>query len=781
MVPLARRFRRALVPLGQWFRWPVATNCGHNTHLMRRALVLLLAALAAACGSRAKEPRNLLLVSLDTTRADRLGSYGWTAARTPALDAIAARGLRFTQARTVTPLTLPAHASLLTGTFPAWHGVRDNGGFYLGEEQLTLAEVLKERGFRTGAFVASFVLDGRWGTAQGFGRYFDDFDLSRHEGQGMDAVQRPGDQVVDQALRWLSEDREKPFFAWVHLYDPHTPYEAPEPWRSQFPATPSGAYDAEIAFMDAQVGRLVEALRAEGRLEQTVVVAVGDHGESLGEHEEQAHGFFVYDATVHVPLLVAGPGVAAGVVPDPVRVIDVMPTALEALGAPVPAAVQGTSLLAAAGRGGLVALSESFFPRFHYGWSELTAVTDGRYKLVRAPRPELYDLQGDPGETRDLASAEPSRVAAMLRATDALLARVTRTQAAAGPQAVDPETEERLRALGYVGSSATARVMEERPRADPKDRIGLYNQLKLAGSDSAEGRLDAAVSRVRDALATDPEIVEGWTLLGNFLVKQERYAEAADQYRKALELDPEHQGATFSLALTYKHLGLLPEAEAGFERARSLDPRGGRAVFQLADLAMRRRDFARAESLLRDALQRRVDRPAFQVKLGECLLEMQRAPDAERVLREALAARPDVPGGQYNLGLAREAQGDPAGAAEAYAAELRRDPKAHRAAFNLGKLMLRAGRAREGVERFRASVEAQPTFGTGYLYLAKALYEAGELGAAEQAARRGLASSPEPGTAPLGHLVLADVYTRQGRTAEARREVQAAKRARTRG
>jgi arylsulfatase A-like enzyme/tetratricopeptide (TPR) repeat protein len=748
---------------------------------MRRTLVLLLAGFAVGCAGRAPEAQNVLLVSLDTTRADRLGSYGWSAARTPVLDAIAARGLRFTQARTVTPLTLPAHASLLTGTFPAWHGVRDNGGFYLGEEQVTWAETLQQKGFRTGAFVASFVLDGRWGTAQGFDRYFDDFDLSRHEGQGMDAVQRRGDAVVDQALRWLAEDRAKPFFAWVHLYDPHTPYEAPEPWRSQFPATASGAYDAEIAFMDAQVGRLIEALRADGRLDRTVVVAVGDHGESLGEHEEQAHGFFVYDATVHVPLLVAGPGITAAVVDDPVRIVDVMPTALGALGVAAPAVVQGASLLQPAGRQGLVSLSESFFPRYHYGWSELTAVTDGRFKLVRAPRPELYDLHADPGETRDLAGVNTSRVAAMQRATDALLARVSGKAAAQGPQAVDPETEERLRALGYVGSSATARVLEDRPRADPKDRISLYNQLKLAGTDSAEGRLDAAVARVREALATDPEIVEGWTLLGNFLVKQERYEDAAEQYRRALALDPEHQGATFSLALTYKHRGLLKEAETGFERARSLDPRGGRAVFQLADLAMRRQDHARAEALLREALGRRVDRPAFQVKLGECLLEMQRAPEAEKVLREALAARPDVPGGQYNLALAREAQGDPAGAAEAYAAELRRDGKAHRAAFNLGKLLLRAGRARESAERFRASVDAAPTFGTGWLYLAKALFEVGDLPGAEAAARRGLASAPEPGTAPLGHLVLADLYTAQGRPKEAQKELQAAKKARTRG
>src|SRR5262245_40398482 len=213
-----------------------------------------------------QKARNLLLVSIDTLRADHLGCYGYAGAQTPRLDGLATRGLRFAQATTVVPLTLPAHSSLLTGTFPAWHGVRDNGGFYLGEDQTTLAEVLKAKGFRTGGFVGAFVLDRRWGIAQGFDRFFDEFDLEKFgDAQSMEAIQRPGSEVVDRALEWLGAERERPFFAWVHLYDPHTPYDAPEPWKSRFPATPSGAYDAEIAASDAQVGRLLDLLETDGR------------------------------------------------------------------------------------------------------------------------------------------------------------------------------------------------------------------------------------------------------------------------------------------------------------------------------------------------------------------------------------------------------------------------------------------------------------------------------------------------------------------------------------
>ena len=295
----------------------------------------------------------MLLVSIDTLRADRLGSYGYAAAETPRLDALAARGLRFAQATTVIPLTLPAHSSLMTGTFPAHHGVRDNGGFYLAEEQVTLAEVLSERGYRTGGFIAAFVLDGRWGIGQGFGRYFDDFDLDGYEqAAGMDAIQRPGSTVVDQALEWLDADRDQKFFAWVHLYDPHTPYEAPEPYRVRFPRTASGAYDAEIAVADTQLGRLLDKLQVDGRLDETLVVVLSDHGEMLGEHGEHTHGFFIYDAAVHIPLIIAGPGVPARVVPNQVRIVDVMPTVLDLLGEPAPPAVQGVSLRPLAEGGG---------------------------------------------------------------------------------------------------------------------------------------------------------------------------------------------------------------------------------------------------------------------------------------------------------------------------------------------------------------------------------------------------------------------------------------------
>ncbi len=758
---------------------------------MRRVAILCLIAALTGAGlflvrprwSRSwfapRTPKNLLLVSIDTLRADHLGCFGYAAAQTPRLDALAHAGLRFARATTVMPLTLPAHSSLMTGTFPAWHGVRDNGGFYLGDDQLTLAEALRDKGFRTGGFVSSFVLDHRWGIAQGFDKFFDDFDLEKFgDAPGMDVIQRPGSETVDQALSWLQADRARPFFGWVHLYDPHTPYEAPEPFRSRFPATMIGAYDAEIATADAQLGRLLDALDLDGRLSETLVMVTGDHGEMLGEHGEQSHGFFIYDAATHIPVIVSGPGVPTREVPDQIRIVDLMPTALELLRVPAPKAMQGVSLMPLA-RGehlSLVAQSESWYPRYHYGWSELISLQDNRVQYIRAPRPELYDLQADPRELVDKSKDDAGRLATLERALTEHLSRSTSATAAKGPQTVDAEAEEKLAALGYIGGAVSPRHLEDRPRGDPKDKIGLYNLLKQAGSASAEGRIDEAIAKARQAIAADPEIVEAYMLLGNFEKKAKQPAQAIASYKKALTLDPEHQGALFSLAIAYKDVGRLEEARVGFERAQQLDPRNGKVLWQLADLFLRQGHPDKAQAVILDALARKVDEHRFLLKLGESQIEAKQWDEAEKSLRSALEKKPGLDTANFNLGLVYEERGEIDKAVAAYETELASNAKAQRAAFNVAKLLQKLGRLPEAVAQFRKAVELKPDFGTGQLYLAKALLDSGDLAGAEEWARKGLVSKPDPRIAPLGHFVLADVFNRQGRAAEAQREVVAARR-----
>lgn len=728
--------------------------------------------LATSYRHRDRRP-NVLLITIDTLRADHVGSYGYAPARTPALDALAARGVRFTQAATVAPLTLPAHSSLMTGTFPGRHGVRDNGGFYLGDDQVTLAKALKARGYRTGGFVSAFVLDHRWGIGQGFDRYFDDFDLSKFRLDiGLDAVQRPGRETVSKAVEWLDQDAAQPFFAWVHLYEPHAPYDPPEAMRVRFPPTMVGAYDGEIATADEQIGRLIDHLAATGRLDRTVVVALADHGESLGEHGEEQHGFFVYDATTRIPLIVAGPGLAPRVVDDQVRIVDVMPTVLELLGIGIPAPVQGRSLVPLL-RGGhldLVALSETWYPRHHYGWSELTSIRDGRYHFIEAPRRELYDTATDPGELHNLADANASRADVQEHALREIVARTSAGHGPAQPRAVAPDVEERLRALGYVASSISPRTLEERPRGDPKDKIALYNLLKQAGLDSVEGRIDDGIGKVRQALAADPEIVEAYLMLGNMNGKANRPTESIAAYRKALALDPQNESAAFDLALAYKESGETDAAEAGFNRVLELDPRDPKARYRLAEIWMERGEFQRAESALQRAVAENVERAAFLTKLAECDIELKKYDAAERNLADALKEKSDEPMAHYDLALVDEARGDTAKAIDEYQAEVARNPKTYRAQFNLAKLLNASGRTADAARHFEQAVAANPEFGTGYLYLAKARLDAGDIDGAAAAAAKGLTLKPDREIAPLGHYVLADVYSRQGRAADAARE-----------
>ena len=424
----------------------------------RLAIVASLGALALAIwwltdkGEVRKRP-NLILITADTLRADKLSCYGNDSIDTPHIDRLAASGVLFENAATVTPLTLPAHSSIFTGTYPAYHGVRDNGGYYLGHEQTTLAEVLEENGWATGAFVGAFVLDSRWGLDQGFDRYFDDFDFSQFKELSLSSVERRGDAVLEAALEWMSSVRGRPFFSWIHFFDPHTPYDPPEPYRTRYEES---LYDGEVAFVDDLVGRLMSWVHRAGLHEETVVVFVGDHGEGLGQHGESEHGFFVYDSTMRIPFILRSPyyDLEPRRVAAQVSAIDLMPTLLDLLDLSQPSSLQGQSLRALAEGEetdpGLLAYSESYYPRNHYGWSELRSLRDGELHFISAPEPELYDVRADPLEKENLAQQRAGTVRRLQRRLEEIVAE----SSASGvepqePVGVDPETQERLAALPW--------------------------------------------------------------------------------------------------------------------------------------------------------------------------------------------------------------------------------------------------------------------------------------------------------------------------------------------
>lgn len=430
---------------------------------MRLAGLIALFALSA-CAAPAPPVRNVVIVTLDTTRADRLSPYGLMQVSMPHLERLAREGIVFDQAISVAPLTLPAHASLFTGLWPGHHGVRDNAGRPLSDTQLTLAEVLQEQGFRTGAFVGSAVLDDDRGLAQGFTTY----GGVGYPAAGRHERQRRADAVVSEALDWLSGVGESRFFLWVHLYDPHRPYDAP-PHEGEA----SDPYIAEITFSDAQLGRLLGALEHRGVLDRTLIVVAGDHGESLGEHGERDHGILLYDAVLRVPMMIRAPGLPPGRVGEVVRLIDVAPTVLDLTGVAAPPAdgVSLRELMTGRSTGlDLEAYSESTYPE-RFGWASLRALRDGRYKYIDGPAPELYDLSTDPFEQRNIAAARPA-IAAAMKQRIAVIGGADDGHARVATD-TPRELRERLSALGYA-SGAPAAAAARGTLPDPRTCLALF-------------------------------------------------------------------------------------------------------------------------------------------------------------------------------------------------------------------------------------------------------------------------------------------------------------------
>jgi len=746
-----------------------------------------VALLAAGCaglpgGADPVRPLNVVVVTLDTLSARHLSQYGNQRIETPAFGRVAAEGILFEQATATVPLTLPSHTSMFTGTYPMFNGVRDNGGYYVRDDSETLAEVLGAAGYRTGAFVAAFVVDSRWGLDQGFERYHDDFNFREFERISLDSVQRPGDEVLEAALDWMDGVKEERFFSWIHLYDPHWPYEAPEPWASRVSGYSEAPYDAEVLFTDSLVGQLLDWLDENELAEDTLLVLMGDHGESLGRHREGAHGFFIYDAAMQVPFLLRAPyrQIGRGLrVPAQVRGIDLMPTVLELVGVPIPGDVQGASLVSLADGTetdlGLWAYSESLYPRNHYGWSPLHSLRNGLLHFISAPRPELFEVFDDPRETRNFAPERPGQVRQLQARLDQLMGELGREDAdEQAPETLDEETRAQLAALGYLGGSSRVRVAEGEPLADPKDKIVLYNLLKAAGTDSTEDRIDEALAKVRQVLADDAGILEAHLILGNLFVKREDWDGAIGAYREALALDPEYKSAILGLADAYRLAERYDEAAAGYRRLLELDPNDNKAHYHLAEIHAAEGEYEEALEVLAGLEETGEERaPARNLK-GECLLSLGQLDEAEAELRLALSMDDQLSDAWYNLALLFEERGDGSRALEAYETRLEMAPRDFRSHFNVAKLYGAMGDPARMEASFRAAIEHNEDFAIGYLYLSKVLLDKGELAAAEETALRGLALEPDPEMAPLGHFVLADVYNRQGRTAEAEREVRRA-------
>lgn len=614
--------------------------------MSRRGFVALII-ITLACVPGFAIPRNVILITIDTTRADRMGFLGSTRGLTPHLDTLAQESVVFTHAYAQAPVTTASHATILTGTYPQFHKVND-AGVPLAADVPFAPAIFRVRGYQTAAFVGAVILDPKAGGAPGFDRGFDTYDAGfRDRGPGQSryaTLERRGGDVVAHALAWLGKHNQHPFFLWVHLYDPHAPYDPPQPFRGRYP---SDLYDGEIAYADSVAGTLLDGLRANKAYDNSVIAVMADHGEAFGEHGERGHGVFLYSPTIHVPLLIKFPAgsEAAKRVDSRVSLVDVLPTLLESVNIPAPATMQGKSLLpvirdkaAAANR---ASYAETDYPRRAFGWSSLRALRSEKYLLVQAPRKELYDETADPGDDHDLSS-KATAVTGTLNAQLDQFREKTASARSAPRAALDPGQEQKLRALGYVSSSESTNRESEVSGTDPKDKIALANEMTDANLALEEGRAQEAILRLRGIVAQDPSFAPAYAVLGTALTEAGDFRGAIPVLKKAIELRPGSVSSHYELGMALFQAGDLHAAAPQFEAAVAGSPRSADMHYSLASVYVRMDRMTDARRELQKALALRPNHYLANVMLGQVFLVQKSPAQALPYLQKAEKLQPEA-------------------------------------------------------------------------------------------------------------------------------------------
>jgi arylsulfatase A-like enzyme/tetratricopeptide (TPR) repeat protein len=662
--------------------------------------LLFLVSLAAP--SSGAEPSSVLLITIDTLRADRLGAYGYAAAKTPHLDRLAEKGVLFLCAFTHCPVTLPSHATLLTGRLPYQHGVRSNSLYRLSDSETTLAETLKSAGYATAAFVSAAALDRRFGLDQGFDVYDDEMAPL---GSGQLIAERDASSVTAKALGWLAEAGPRPFFLWVHYFDPHHPYAPPEPFRSDFS---DAAYDGEIAYCDRHIGRLLETLETSNRLRNTVILVTADHGESLGEHGEETHGIFLYDATLRVPLIMSGPGVPHGIKDNrgPVGLVDLFPTTLSLLnleGPPLP----GRDLLAPAA-GSPLLYAESYLPRDFYNWSELRALRSLEHKFIDAPRREFYDLRADPGETQNLAETRPRTVVQLASRLDRFVAEPT----GRAPFEPDPGLLSQVQRLGYVGGSLPRELTEraDAGRPDPKDRIGIVGAMDEAIGLFNRPDFAGAEKKLVAILGQDPDNFLAAHYLADSLFELER-DEAVDAYRRAIEKGKDAAYYRYRLGLALERRGRFREAAIEWGRAVSMNPEAAAEMLTRAESLLERDEVDGVLAYLEKLKELGSRGAALELLHAEA---WRRKGDEERALAAYELALPQLDRGAERLkvlktvGALRGGQGALEEAERSFEEAVLIDPTDFEARANLALTRVRRGQEEAALDALAAALALRP-------------------------------------------------------------------------
>lgn len=707
-----------------------AGEAWHTLHVEGRPRLLCAASVCLVvtillCFARspvfAEEPHlaSVILISVDTLRADHLGCYGYRALPTPHIDAMEEGATQFFNVNSQVPLTLPSHVSLLTSTYPFSNGVEDNGGI-LAQGAVTLASLLRFRGYRTAAFIGGFPLDRRFGLEQGFDFYDSPFNLSSQQDLDQDEVKRPAGEVTQAARQWLQENSDHPFFLFLHLYDLHKPYSLTPEMRDRFR---DREYDAVLSYVDAALGDFWRFLAAKGLVDKSLIIFLSDHGESLGEHGERTHGYFIYESTLRVPLIIHWP---RGTSHFPSRVdfstglIDVAPTVLQFLGVPAPPQFQGRSLFEMLDGKTPPAprevYSESLYAHYHYGCAALRSLRLGEYIYINAPEPELYDLANDPDERFNLYARMASLDLAYRERLQKLRSRFS-SPSHAQPSAVTPDVARALSSLGYVASSSS-HAAEADLGPDPKARVDDYLKTEEAVTLSFAGQLLQSVELLKGVLAKDPNLIDTRNLLALFEQRLGRQQEAAEDFRKVLERDPTNLLAHYNLGVQYFRLNRLDDAARELQATLAIGSPRGAAVAQLtqpseemlAKIWLEKSDVARAREQYNHLLTVFPRDFAAYYNLGWIASEEKNWEEATRRLRAALEIEPNNARAHNALGTIYLQQGEFDQAGAEFGAAIRLDPKFAQAYYDLGMTLSRMNKREEAAREFKKALEIDPKF-----------------------------------------------------------------------
>jgi arylsulfatase A-like enzyme/Flp pilus assembly protein TadD len=696
---------------------------------------------------------NVVLITVDTLRADYVSAYG-DRARTPHIDMLAHEGIAFERCIAQTPLTFPAHATILSGTYPFYHRLRDNGGMAAPAELELVSETLRDAGFSTSAFIGAYVLHSKWGLHQGFDKYSDEFPRSRYERILLQNEKR-ADEVIGRAKEWIARHKESRFFTWIHIYDPHTPYEPPAPFDKYH----DDPYRGEVEYTDSAIGELVDFLREEGLYDKSLIVLTADHGESLGSHGEREHGYYVYEPAVWVPLIMRAPSsFSVERVEELVEHVDIVPTILDMLDIPAPSTVQGESLLSLMlgsdpGEGG-VAYTETYYPRLHLGASELTAFYRDNMKYINAPREELYDIQRDGGEQRNLAAAADFEERKERLQTELSDFVEKNSASALEPPSVELSREdgEALRALGYLATPTL--VADGEPLADPKDKIYVYNHLADATARLQKGEFGPAVEAANEALRDEPNLLEAHVLLGNAYQRQGMSREAVASFERVLELRPDSNFAMLDLLSALINLGENDRVIDKAQRFLQQFPRDPLLYEQLGLAYFFERHYERALESFLQAIDLGPSAIALS-KAGEIYAIQGDLDTGETYVRRALEKNPRNKGSFYTLGQIEEARGNLDEAVALYQKELENNPKEYKASFNAAVILKKQGRYSEAIPFYLKTIEAHPRFNVPYFMIADYYYQQGtKLKQAIELCKQGIEANPNEETALLGYQIL---------------------------